>query len=265
MKDNRIIVDGHAESLSGKWGRPYRDDPRILYTYGSGRPSTGGDYNNVVFFEHFFWCEPSYEYFHNGTYKYKPNKTYKNTFLMPVRNHKGQAAWRGEVINSLRDKLDDAIYSIYVEDKFLPNSDRKSNHRQIEPSWFDDTFFSLTLESYCDPEKPIFKTEKIFKPIGFYHPMLVIGSPGTLKSLKDLGFETFDNLFDESYDSVTDINKKIKIIKKNIDRFNYEPYDNLTWDKLHHNHNLYFDQHKITQLLTEYLVEPVTSWIEDKK
>lgn len=261
MKGHRLIVDGHGESLSGKWGKVYVDDPNILFTYGC-YPPENKVYHNVIFYPFHFWVEPSWEWFKNGVNLYTPKKTYKNNFLMPVRNHKGQAAWRGEVLNKLRDLLDNAIYSIYVEDKFLPGSTRKSDIREINYSWFNDTYFSLTLESYCDPEKPIFITEKIFKPLAFFHPLLLLGSPRSLEKLKILGFETFENLFNENYDTELDLEKKISMIRSNIDQFNYVPYDQLTWEKLRHNHNLFFDQNKIKTLISTSLVEPVAKWIE---
>ena len=41
--------------------------------------------------------------------------------------------------------------------------------------------------------------------------MLVWGTVGILQKIKDLGFETFDNLFDESYDK--ELDSDLRIIK----------------------------------------------------
>jgi hypothetical protein len=180
---------------------------------------------------------------------------------MPIRNWKGQAAWRREVFNQLADIIPDAIYSMYNDGIYLPGSHIKSDVREINYSWFDDTYFSLTLESYYDHEKPIFPTEKIYKPIAFCHPFQVIASPGFLNYLKLNGFETFENLFDESYDQITDITEKIKIIKKNVFEYRYESYDAITLQKLEHNQQHFYNLDIILKGIETDFIEPVMRWI----
>lgn len=179
---------------------------------------------------------------------------------MPIRNWKGQASWRREVFENLKDMIPDAIYSMYEDGIYLPGSDAKSDIREINYSWFDDTFFSLTLESYYDHLKPIFKTEKVFKPLAFYHPFQVIASPGFLQNLRDFGFETFDNLFDESYDSEIDIHKKISIIKKNTFEYDYQPYDQITLEKLEHNHNNFYNKEIVYNGIQKEFIDPILQW-----
>ena len=36
------------------------------------------------------------------------------------------------------------------------------------------------------------------------HPFIILGRPGILKNLKEKGFQTFPELFDESYDEIED-------------------------------------------------------------
>lgn len=43
-------------------------------------------------------------------------------------------------------------------------------------------------------------TEKSFKPLLHKHPFIIIGVPGALQGLRDLGFKTFGEFWDESYD-----------------------------------------------------------------
>jgi hypothetical protein len=259
--NNRILIEGQGESNSGKWGTVFNkpNNSRFLFVYGGCKNS---DASNILFYENFFWHQLALDYISRGYHNYRPEKTYKNTFLMPVRNHKGQAAWRGDVINMLRDQLSNALYSIYVEGKFLPGSTAKSDIREIHYSWFDDTHFSLTLESYYDHAKPIFKTEKVFKPLAFFHPFQVIASPGFLKNLRTSGFETFNNLFDESYDDINDIVEKISIIKKNVVDYEYAPYDELTMSKLEHNHNHFYNTDVIYSGIQTQFINPIKEWAD---
>lgn len=64
-----------------------------------------------------------------------------------------------------------------------------------------------------DNDTEIFMTEKIWKPILAGQPFLVHGNKNYLKKLKDLGFETYGKWLDESYDDVSERDKKIDKIK----------------------------------------------------
>jgi hypothetical protein len=67
--------------------------------------------------------------------------------------------------------------------------------------YYYDTFCSIVFETYTGEKYPYF-SEKIFKPIVFYHPFILHSSAGSLQILKDMGFRTFGEFWDESYDSL---------------------------------------------------------------
>lgn len=60
-------------------------------------------------------------------------------------------------------------------------------------------------------------TEKTLIPLNQHKPFLMLGGPYYLKKLKELGFKTFENFWDESYDDIvnteTRMNMIIEIIK----------------------------------------------------
>tara|TARA_Y100001963_G_C6788227_1_gene454076 strand:+ start:1968 stop:3425 length:1458 start_codon:yes stop_codon:yes gene_type:complete len=60
-------------------------------------------------------------------------------------------------------------------------------------------------------------TEKTYRALCF-HPVIFISSPFLLRSLRDYGFKTFPELFDESYDEITDTTERIKKVYSEIDR-----------------------------------------------
>ena len=92
------------------------------------------------------------------------------------------------------------------------------------------TCFELVTET--DVFNSLFITEKTFKPILNKSPFLISGSPYTLAYLRKLGFETFDKLFDESYDSEIVYYDRVSILMDNMKRatkFNLlECYKNTT-------------------------------------
>jgi hypothetical protein len=66
---------------------------------------------------------------------------------------------------------------------------------------FLDSCINLVTEtSYNNNE--LFISEKILKPILNYQPFIVLGPVNYLKELKKLGFKTFSEFWDESYDTI---------------------------------------------------------------
>jgi len=55
-------------------------------------------------------------------------------------------------------------------------------------------------------------TEKTFKPICMQMPFVLVSTAGSLQYLRDYGFKTFDNIWDESYDFETDDTKRLIMI-----------------------------------------------------
>jgi hypothetical protein len=54
-------------------------------------------------------------------------------------------------------------------------------------------------------------TEKTYKPIAFLQPFILLGAAGSLQHIKDMGFKTFGEFWDESYD--TEIDDPIRFAK----------------------------------------------------
>jgi hypothetical protein len=66
-------------------------------------------------------------------------------------------------------------------------------------------------ESTCNyPEAYV--SEKSFKGICFKRPFIMLGSAGILKYLQELGFKTFSQWWDESYDQEKDLETKVDMI-----------------------------------------------------
>ena len=83
-----------------------------------------------------------------------------------------------------------------------------------------------------------FLSEKIWKPLIGLRPFLVLGDKGTIRTLRDLGFETFNDFFGIGHDDagVDEITRAIKNYAGNM----YDDFEKLK-PKLYHNRNRYFD------------------------
>lgn len=129
-----------------------------------------------------------------------------------------------------------------------------SNHRLLKKH-FNETYFSLVNETFFDYQNVRFLTEKIYKPIMHKHPFLLVSSPYSLELLREQGYETFDGIIDESYDKISDNNKRLNLIIKETERLcNLSQQELKTFCEfclpiVEHNYRVFFEkQIKIYQL-----------------
>jgi len=95
-------------------------------------------------------------------------------------------------------KLTEA-YPIYVDGNWADiNAAEKFNY-----NLYENSLMTFVTETKFD-EDVIFPTEKIYKPIAFGHPFILLSSPGTLKAIQDLGFSINFCGIDPSYNDIQD-------------------------------------------------------------
>lgn len=68
---------------------------------------------------------------------------------------------------------------------------------------YQNTYFSIVSETLFY-EFATYISEKTFKPFAHCHPFVMVSKKGTLKYLRDIGFKTFGDFWDESYDDEED-------------------------------------------------------------
>lgn len=128
---------------------------------------------------------------------------WQKKFLLYIRNWDGTREYRIQVkkrLMNLKDQIDcdwegtrqissDYSAKIVVEDAI-------------------NTAIHLVAETIFDGNK-IHVTEKTFKPMVMNQPFILFASSGTLKYLREYGFKTFADIWDESYDLVTDPDSRL--------------------------------------------------------
>lgn len=264
---------------------PYLDN--ILLILGCKTPLDYG-WKNILPVPKFFWYNESLMYTCDNRFQYQnyiPNRTNNKLFFMPIKRSK---EFRDRIVNKLGEFLDRSIWS-YVEQwnngkHLITRADNPIAKigwdRQFEEEWYDDTFFTVVVETfafiqhdleiektglvfdYCGPCE-LFVTEKTYKPIAHQHPFVVCGMKGVLSFLKEIGFETYDHIFDESYDNLDFFDDRLDIIYTNIKNFSKEKYfDPMTEHKIRHNYNLFYDRSKVLAGINSELIEPMLEWID---
>lgn len=109
--------------------------------------------------------------------------------------------------------LDDAeVLDQYREGNFL-------NTQLNLLRYYDQFEVELVCESFVRGDT-FFPTEKTVRPIIGKKPMLVYGPKNYLKHLKELGFKTWDTVWDESYDQYEGI-ERWKLMQKVIDQIHF--------------------------------------------
>jgi len=102
----------------------------------------------------------------------------------------------------------------------IPESEMRNLFKPAVPSvgLYNRTKYEIVIESYgFVPDDDSFTmTEKIFKPILMEHPFIVVGTKGYLRHMVDLGFKTFGNHIDESYDLESSETMRFQKIGENI-------------------------------------------------
>ena len=77
-------------------------------------------------------------------------------------------------------------------------------------NFYTNSLVSIVTETNF-ASKALTLTEKSFKPSKEKHPFIIVGVNGALKSMREFGFQTFSEFWDESYDE--EINPTIRLHK----------------------------------------------------
>lgn len=212
-----------------------------------------------------FWYQESLWYRHLGYNAFQPKPNWTHHALMPLKRRRPS---RDYLVEQLKTELDRFVWSYQDCGKHLPDGGDPSDwnsQRLFNPAWYNSTAMSLVAETAAESThiwtNP-FVTEKTFKPVAFRHPFVVAGQSGTLDFLHRLGFETFENLWDESYDQILDWRQRCDAVINNV--LSYRPcaWDSITKQKLDHNHHRFFDQQLVTKLIQQEIIEPLLHYAE---
>ena len=89
---------------------------------------------------------------------------------------------------------------------------RAGELREYRRSWF-----SVVTETEMRRDT-LRVTEKVLKPLLNFHPFVVLGNPGALRLIQSYGFQTFPEIFDESYDDEVDPVRRFDLVYDQVVR-----------------------------------------------
>lgn len=221
---------------------------------------------------YWYWIKDQTDYAHQSYENYVPAPTKQYKFFMQMQNNRRD---RDVLYEKLQPVLKDSLHSYRNQGVFLPNDTTTDANwqRYMNFDWINQTCFSLTVETYMDETVNTgislttndhwFLCEKAYKAIAAHHSFLLASTPTNLAYLRSQGFETFPELWDESYDNEPDFDRRMDLIVdiiKNVDRASFN--QNIVKEKLEHNRARFFDRQLTKKFCWETIINPVLRFAE---
>jgi hypothetical protein len=128
----------------------------------------------------------------------------------------------------------------------------------------------VVLETLFDDQRHHL-TEKTLRPIACGKPFILAATTGSLTYLRDYGFETYNGLIDETYDTIVDPLERLQAIINEMQRIHMLPQDEKIklWQQLNliaqRNKTLFFSDQWQQQIVNEYVVNRDLAIAENKK
>jgi hypothetical protein len=262
----RVILDNKGENqrpnhpfinLSGNY-------PGQVLWLASGiqRPMPPG----VKFVDVPMWDWVICQKYFNEQKNYVPAPSYQYRFLMLLRVKRPA---RDMLFEKIQPLLSDALYSYQAEGIHLSDDrpyEDETSQLWLNPRWYNDTCVSLVSETMAFEKLvgpvPVALSEKTLKPLAMCHPFIFWAQPGSLQFLKKYGFESFPELWDESYDQETDHEKRLSMVLDNLKNFSVDDIkSNVVQEKLKHNQQLFWDEKVTAHLAQTDVIDPIMEFV----
>ena len=242
----------------------YLDNPNILFMIGSTRSNFIR--KNVVQVPLYFWyCESKAWAGGIKNYKDMPRTSkFEKKFLLMMNYAK---PFRTQIYEKFSDIIDQSLCSFVDKGIRLDGDiDRATMYwdRYIDPNWYNTTQFSVVVETEMNMGTgSIFLTEKTMKPLALKHPYISLSCSNSLALLKQSGFESFENLFDESYDSMESYPTRIDHVYNQVKSYTLfdNDYDAITKQKIAHNYNLFFNEQEVNYRFKSDIIDPILEFL----
>jgi len=181
---------------------------------------------NFIPIHYWYHAYISLDWFKQYKYLTINSNTTKHRFGIYIRDASGTRTYRISLIDKL-SSINNDIYFKFNEpfitqikkqnksnllSKWNTNKTSISSKSSAFIDWPDINIFDIQIipETLFDTEKTHL-TEKSLKPIAMGQPFIIVGCPHSLEYLRSYGFKTFNNLWDESYD--TEVSSTIRFEK----------------------------------------------------
>jgi hypothetical protein len=179
-----------------------------------------------------------------------------------------QRSFRDYIHESFQGIADQGLYSYVARGIRLEGDiERNTKHwdRYINPDWYNRTQFSIVVETAISRGRlEVFVTEKTMKPLALRHPFITIACPTTLNFIREGGFETFGNLFDEHYDLVSDNERRVELVWQQVVDYDHQDYSQLTKEKVEYNYQRFYNKELVDKRFTQDIIHPILEFANEQ-
>ena len=146
-----------------------------------------------------------------------------------------------------------------------------NQHWHVEPQHYNNAYWNFITETGIEEEA--FLSEKTFKPIANLQPFVIMGGRRSLRLLHDLGYQTFGEFIDESYDDIKNPEIRIKNATRqaiNLAKMTHPQHIKLMKQLkpvLEYNRNHFFSSKNRIENFVKYIYgnNPAYNWLKDCK
>jgi hypothetical protein len=92
----------------------------------------------------------------------------------------------------------------------------------------------------------------------------VHGNRGTLRTLREWGFVTFDNLWNEDYDEIVDYSNRQTAVETILKQLTIKDHNTETLQRIQHNRDRFFDRDLVIKKIVKEIIEPIIDYAETR-
>lgn len=172
---------------------------------------------SFYYYPHHFNSQTPIEFLNSGEYPYRLDKNFDKKFLALNRSKKIHKDEFKKFFDSNNLKNESYYSFLWDNEKNFEENYNENKHAQHGNliHLYQNTAINLITESKYTSEilsiQTNFISEKIFRALAFPRPFIVIAERHTLKNLHKMGFKTFSDIIDESYDDLPDSERMDRI------------------------------------------------------
>lgn len=225
----------------------------------------------IIATPYWYWIMDQANFCATGLDQQQRNFQITHKFFMSISLQRPE---RDYLYDTLGELCSQSIHSYRARGVELPNDRMDSPlwQRYVNPAWIDSTAFTLAVETYIDPtattgysltcNNHLFLCEKSYRPMAAQHPVLMAATQGNLAYLRNQGFETFPELFDESYDSIPNWQERMQRIAEIVRNFDIGSVEQpRVREKTRHNHARFFDRALTRHWAEQTIQQPLFEFI----
>ena len=225
--------------------------------------------------QYWYWIvdQRSFLGFNYNKYQNAPSHQYKFFMQLSLQRKERDVLWQ-----QIQPILNQGLCSYKSKGVHLPNDADPVQvpnwQRYMNWDWINSCSVTLIAETNIDDNDITgfsitendnkFICEKTYKPIAYGHAFLLASTKGNLAHVREQGFETFPELWDESYDHLNHYQDRIAAIVDIIKGFDAGCLNNpIVQQKIAHNRNRFFDTQLAQRLLKETIIDPIIKFANE--